>query len=485
MNKLRYCILLLFCTCFYAQGQNFREQYESFKRQSIKKYVSFREECNKAYADNLRKAWEAYNTLPEIPKPKEEDVPPIIYNEEETITPIHENEIPIHDTIPVPTPTPQPKPIEPIPEVSPIINDSFSFPYYNTELSIRAGENHKFKIGNLSGENLANAWEHLSNDTYNSILSDCLRIRSEYALCDWAYFQMLHAFSVAFLGESNESTFLTAFLYCQSGYKMRLAIANDNLGVLYGSNHIIYNSPYYVIDDDYYYPFRIDDEEIHVANSAFPNESGMSLVMYQTPKFSIKESDDKHRVSQYQLIDITYKVNENLIAFYNDYPNSQIGDDPLTRWAIYANTEIDPSLSNLIYPKIRQAIAGKSELQSVNIILNFVQTAFEYEYDDKVWGGDRAFFTEESIYYPYCDCEDRSILFSRIIRDILDLDVILVYYPGHLAAAVEFGTPVKGDYINLNSRKFIICDPTYIGAPVGITMPDMNNNEAKVILLKR
>ena len=117
--------------------------------------------------------------------------------------------------------------------------------------------------------------------------------------------------------------------------------------------------------------------------------------------------------------------------------------------------------------------------------MNFIQTAFEYEYDDKVWGGDRAFFAEESAYYPYCDCEDRSILFSRIVRDLLDLDVVLIYYPGHLATAVEFHTLVNGDYINLNDRKFTICDPTYIGAPVGITMPDMNNNEAMVILLKR
>ena len=182
---------------------------------------------------------------------------------------------------------------------------------------------------------------------------------------------------------------------------------------------------------------------------------------------------------------MTYKVNENLIKFYDNYPNSQIGDDPLTRWAIYANSPIDQDLSDSIYPQIIDAIQNKTELQAANIILNFIQTAFEYEYDDKVWGGDRAFFAEESAYYPYCDCEDRSILFSRIVRDLLGLDVVLIYYPGHLATAVEFHTPVNGDYINLNDRKFTICDPTYIGAPVGITMPDMNNNEAMVILLKR
>jgi hypothetical protein len=60
---------------------------------------------------------------------------------------------------------------------------------------------------------------------------------------------------------------------------------------------------------------------------------------------------------------------------------------------------------------------------------------------------------------------------------------VLVYYPGHLATAVEFTELVKGDYISLDGRKFVICDPTYIGAPVGKTIPDMDNRMAKVIEL--
>ena len=115
--------------------------------------------------------------------------------------------------------------------------------------------------------------------------------------------------------------------------------------------------------------------------------------------------------------------------------------------------------------------------------MHWVQTAFVYEYDDKVWGDDRAFFAEETLYYPYCDCEDRSILYSKLIRDLLGLNVLLVYYPGHLATAVEFDTEVKGDAIVLDGRRFVVCDPTYIGAPVGLTMPEMDNRTAKVILL--
>ena len=135
-------------------------------------------------------------------------------------------------------------------------------------------------------------------------------------------------------------------------------------------------------------------------------------------------------------------------------------------------------------PALRKQIQGLSTRAAVERILNFVQTAFVYEYDDKVWGGDRAFFPEETLFYPYADCEDRSILFSRIVRDLLNLPVVLIYYPGHLATAVAFPGAEQGDYISLNGKRFTICDPTYIGAPVGATMPNMNNQTAQAILLQ-
>jgi hypothetical protein len=74
--------------------------------------------------------------------------------------------------------------------------------------------------------------------------------------------------------------------------------------------------------------------------------------------------------------------------------------------------------------KEREKLKGLSQKEAMERLLNWVQTAFVYEYDDKVWGDDRAFFPEETLYYPYCDCEDRSILLSRLVRDLLGLKAI-------------------------------------------------------------
>ena len=154
------------------------------------------------------------------------------------------------------------------------------------------------------------------------------------------------------------------------------------------------------------------------------------------------------------------------MAFYDEFPD--YASD--FRWAFYAQTPLNSVIREALYSQFGKLLHGKTELQAANMILNFVQTAFVYQYDEDIWGRDRSFFAEESLYYPYCDCEDRSILFSHLIRDLLGLEVALIYSPGHLFAAVEFSEDVAGSYVMVGNRKFVICEPTCVdGAPVGFS----------------
>lgn len=116
--------------------------------------------------------------------------------------------------------------------------------------------------------------------------------------------------------------------------------------------------------------------------------------------------------------------------------------------------------------------------------MNFVQTSFDYATDPEQFGAERPLFGDESFYYPYNDCEDRSILYSILVKDLLGLDVVLLEFPGHLATAVHFTKPVSGDYLDIDGDAYTVCDPTYIGAPVGLMMPECRTQELKVVLLK-
>ncbi len=212
----------------------------------------------------------------------------------------------------------------------------------------------------------------------------------------------------------------------------------------------------------------------------------MSLLIYSEQLLGEKMSNMRELTSiRYSDTKVQSHVPEDLIKFYDKYPTSVLDGNPMTRWAMYANTPLAQKTKDAIYPSLKKSIDGLPPETAANKLLNWVQTGFVYEYDDNVWGHDRAFFAEETLYYPFADCEDRSILFSRLVRDLLGLDVALIYYPGHLATAVKFDTEVSGDAMLIKGERYIVCDPTYIGAPVGAQMPDLEYDKAEVIILNR
>ena len=178
---------------------------------------------------------------------------------------------------------------------------------------------------------------------------------------------------------------------------------------------------------------------------------------------------------KYPQLSVNLTVNSNLIKLYNDYP--------ILDWELYANTPMSNDLANKLLPALKKEVAGKTEEQAANIILNFVQTAFQYKTDEEQFGYERPFFVDELFYYDYSDCEDRAVLFSYLVRKILQLDVVLLYYPNHLATAVKFSTYSDGDYVSVNGKKYVVCDPTYINANIGEAMPKFKNVSAKVIEL--
>lgn len=487
-KRLEICVFFVVVSLT-ANGQvdGLRETYKTFRQQAINEYENFRDKVNKEYADFMRLAWKQYQALPKTPKPKDEPpVPPTPYPKDDKSEPIKDTPKPYEEIIPIVEPSPQPKPVAPIQEQLQPEEKYLEFSFFQTVCKVRLAENHRFVLKDCQTNTLADVWERLAGSEYNNVIRDCLELRIRHRLCDWAYLLLLQTLSDSFFGkETNESTLLCAYLYCQSGYQMRLGLGNNRLYLLVASKHKIYASGYWEIDGMYYYPFNCQEQSLEICGASFPNEQPLSLLVNESPLLTEHPTHERTlQAEDYPMAKVSVSSNENLVNFFATYPSSMLDDNLCTRWSFYANTQMSERVKNQFYPSLQRAIQGKSQHEATNVLLNFVQTAFVYEYDDKVWGGDRVFFAEESLYYPYCDCEDRSILFSRLVRDLLGLKVMLVYYPGHLATAVHFTESVVGDYISLENEKYVVCDPTYIGAPVGATMPDMDNKVAKVILLK-
>lgn len=506
--------------------KQFREQqnakFNQFKADQQAKYDAFRKRVNEEYAQFMRQAWGEHEEHEADTAVTEETVPPYIYEENEVsaapetgaaeeqaeqVEDSVKEEVIIREKIwPLPTPKsslatqpmqlptrpgvtvlPQPEPApEPIAPVAPkaIAYKRVSIAYYGTIVTIPFPEHDKLKISTLSENGIADAWLTLSDSIYDNTIKAALDTRKANALCDWAYMDMLREVTEKQYGKSNEAVLAQAFIMAQSGYRIRLGRNDTKLYLLSASQYDIFDLRYYMIDGSKFYIVNGEkNAKMYICEAKFGKEKPLSLQMTRLPRLG-EEETPKRTLSSRKGLTTTASVNKNLIDFFNHYPQACFKGDQTTRWVAYANTPIEKSVTDMLYPPLRNAINGLGQKEAVSLLLNWVQTAFAYEYDDKVWGGDRAFFAQETLFYPYCDCEDRSILFSRIVRDLTGLDVVFLYYPGHLATAVGFTEDVNGDWVIHNGKKYVVCDPTYINAGVGRTMPGMNNQAAQIVALK-
>lgn len=474
--------LAFLCPCR-SVGQDFRHAYNDFKKSAQSEYSSFREDTNRKYADFLRRAWEWYEGKAPLPVPREENpVPPRPYRDEDRESVVEMTPV-VVDPVVV---EPQPLPVEPVREDSESGDTGFRVEFYGVPCDVRLPDIARSAVGACTPAKIGEAWERLAENGLNNAVRDCLETRIRYNLCDWAYLLFLQRLGKEYCADENAATLLTAFLYSQSGYQMRLAIDGGKLEMLYGSRHMIYGEPYYNVKGTNLYPVGKSSGHLRICDFEFPGEKPLSLAVEGEQLLGKEMSEEREIISErYADMKASSCVQKSLIDFFGSYPPSEIGNDPLSRWAMVANVPMAKATGEVLYSGLKSSISGLGEEEAANRILNWVQTGFVYEYDDKVWGYDRAFFAEETLFYPYCDCEDRSILFSRLVRDLLGLDVALIYYPGHLATAVCFSGDVEGSAMMIGGRKFIVCDPTFIGAPVGRQMPGLDYGETKAILLRR
>lgn len=476
----------------YAQSLNvddFKRDFNSFVNEARQDFNNFRQQAINDFNKFLQNPWVEFDQTPPVPTPDPTPTPPVVYDEPQPQPqPIEDTPVVIDQVIPPVVVDPQPQPIEPIEEVPVVTQSYISFSFFGTKEKVRSIDHRLPTLSSTSERGAAQLFQAFSDQLFDNVIYDCLKIRTNRQLCDWSYLQMLDALTkTLYPNNPNEQQLLLAYLFLQSGYRMRLAYDNSNIYMLYASKHMIFEQPSFYVDGYYYYSLKDVPSSLHISQAAFPGEQALSLWMNRPQVIDYNASTcHTHTSSRYSSFSITSCENRNLIDFYATYPSSSVNNDFMTRWAMYAETPLDPNVKKEVYTQLTQLLSGKSEFEAVNIILNWIQTGFEYEYDNQVWGYDRAFFPEETLFYPYCDCEDRAILFARLVRDIVGLDCLLVYYPGHLAAAVAFSDPdITGDFITLNNRKFTVADPTYINAPVGKTMPSMRGQSTQVYLLKK
>lgn len=337
--------------------------------------------------------------------------------------------------------------------------------------------NRKCNLNGLNENAIADAYEALCNSDYKPLLADCAQIRKDLRLNDWGVFTLVRQVADTYCGTANESIVMQQFLLNEMGYKARMArkATEDKMMLFVATDCSIYAHPYITLNGQNYYNLSGNNEQcqFYMCQKDSPKaKNSVGMQLKEAPLFPGTVVSSTHQAKG-SAARVTVDVPKALMDFYKDYPQCD--------YSVYFNAPVNAAMENRILSSLAPLVQGRNEADAANILINFVQTAFQYQTDGQQFGYEKPFFVEELFYYPYSDCEDRAMLFSYLVRKLLGLDVVLLDYPEHITTAVRFNGNVSGDYLMVNGRKYIVCDPTYIGASIGMTMPRYKTVSAKVL----
>lgn len=527
MGKHFHCFLLMLCAllvvaspCLASDDADFADmrkemaqELSSFQDEMNADFQEFRDERDREFAEYLREQWEAFDEFAgEVPGlgPKPKNLPKKPDDPADTVKPLGDVVKP-PPVAPAPAPVaPQPPvtvvppappadtpptvqvpdtpvaPVPPVPMVEPADDQKLAqFDFYGQELKVYydplLADSAPRQISN---ETMSQVWQHYSGADVSGLLKGLNAFCDRWNLNDWGRYELIQKFAGTVNRDKNGSELLTWFLLVKAGYECRIAYNDNRVFLLAPVKPILYGVPYLNIDGTNYFNLtclRTGEKagrlySYRQSHAASVNDLDLSL-----RKAPLLTNIPFSRKLKFTYAGKTYtvpvRVNRQVLNFYNDYPS--------TDFPVFFDASVEPDSQSTLLTALAPLVEGKSETEAVNFLLRFVQTAFEYKTDDDQFGKEKYMFVEETLYFPYCDCEDRSILFSYLVDRLVGLKTIGLLYPGHIAVGVQFNAKVPGDSVAFAGDRYVVCDPTYINADIGMAMPQFKKTNAEVIEISR
>jgi hypothetical protein len=282
---------------------------------------------------------------------------------------------------------------------------------------------------------------------------------------------------------ATDAELFSWFLLTKSGFQCKVGYSDNHVYLLAPAQPIIYGVPYFTIGGVRYFNLSVKDGakspgQILTYGDNYPGANRpVALSLSSAPRLPEEPFERELRFSYAgQEHRLTLRGSRQNVQFFAGYPQT----DFQVLFAAAVAGQTDDTLVKALQP----LVAGKSETEAVNLLLRFAQTAFQYKTDEDQFGREKYLFVEETLFFPYSDCEDRSILFSYLVRRLTGLEVVGLHFPGHIATAVRFSNDVPGDRITIDGHPYVICDPTYINANIGMAMPQFRASKPEVIRIQ-
>ena len=362
--------------------------------------------------------------------------------------------------------------------------DKVTIRFYGTSLVFYVPQNMRWSTNGVKEKYVSKYYETMrKNDTDHVLQKQLDDAVSRMGLNEWGYFVLLRAISERIFTEMNDRVLFSFYMLHSHGFKARVGRGKDSgqlqLLLALDNSKEVYTLTFFRMKDTKFYVVYGNGKKGECVYSYNENadESGLKEIGLDFTRTLHIADCDKTRKLHLGKIDteIELPYSSTHIRYYDDIPT--------TVFPIYFKTPVSKEAEAVLAETFASLSKQYNKVQMVDIILNFVQTAFAYKIDEQQFGREKYFYPEEVIAYPFSDCEDRSALFAWLVRRFVGYDVAGVLYADHLATAVYFGndTQLSGKSVNIDNKRYIVCDPTYSNAPIGTVMPKFANAKYEIV----
>ncbi|KAK3575767.1 hypothetical protein CHS0354_030099 [Potamilus streckersoni] len=413
---------------------------------------------------NILPGKELPKALPEIPKEIPKELPTI------EIPKVQIPEVPIPVIIPKTPP--------------PAKSEETEFVFYGQKLKISIPQKVRAIELNegLNEKAFSDNWIKMSSDTDPQFLKTLADLKKQLNLNDWSYALLVQQIT-ATLYKGNNARLMNWFILNKSGLKTKIGYSNTEVYVMINPAYTLYGMPYYKLgkEGERYYPiadfagpYGVKPAAIRTYEGNYPDkQASYDLKFKSMPNIQISDAFER-------------TVREKLPpALYTEQKYSGSDDtQPQSEFDVYYSADVSPAAYKSVIKPISDIIKPMSETDKINFLLRFAQNFTQYKTDIDQFGKEVYMFPDQAFFYPASDCDDRVSVFSYLVRSLTDNDIVYLLYPNHIATAVSMKSAVNGRSVKVGSAAYYVADPTYIGADVGMVMPDFKSANPKVFAVK-
>lgn len=343
--------------------------------------------------------------------------------------------------------------------------EGVKFIFYGRPVTIVYDYNLKsFSSGKFNQAVISDFWKKTSATNYTPTVRALMEEKEVIGLNGWGYYLFVSKFSQMIFTDNNCSTLLTWFLLVRSGFDARVGFNDDGVVLLLPTETTLYELSYLMIDEQKYYVIA-NGSESGIKTYRGSYSEGRILDFNQKRPLQLGNNNAVRSLSfdfKGQQYNMAFNYDADVVDYYKSLPQAQ--------FEIFFNSSPSEQLKESIINYLKPIVEKMDKQTALNFLLQFVQFSFQYKTDNQQFGCEKYFYADELFYYPFCDCEDRSVLFSYLIHVLMGYEVIAVEFPGHMATAVALDYSVNGMKYTIGTKTYTVADPTYIGASVGQCM---------------